>query len=73
MDQDKKPSHATVPLSVAVSGLPASTAGECVTLFDHINAGAPYSAIYVCVHFLEIEDFMRRRAGILEIAVQTIK
>jgi hypothetical protein len=27
-----------------VWGLPASTAGRCVTLFNHINAGAPYAA-----------------------------
>jgi hypothetical protein len=32
-----------------VWGLPASTAGRCVTLFYHTNAGAPYSAIFVYV------------------------
>jgi hypothetical protein len=29
--------------------LPASTAQRCVTLFNHMNAGAPYSAIYVYI------------------------
>jgi hypothetical protein len=37
----------------AVWGLPASTAQRCVTLFNTINAGAPYSAIYVCI-FLKL-------------------
>jgi hypothetical protein len=32
-----------------VRGLPASTAMRCVTLFNHMNAGAPYSAIYVYI------------------------
>jgi hypothetical protein len=30
-----------------VWGLPASTAGQFVTLFNHMNDSAPYSAIYV--------------------------
>jgi hypothetical protein len=32
-----------------VWGLPASTAGRCVTLFNQMNAGAPSSAIYVYI------------------------
>ena len=49
-------------------GLPASTARRCVALFNHINAGAPYSGIHVSEYFIKIDDFMRRRAGILVIA-----
>jgi hypothetical protein len=29
--------------------LPASTALRCVTLFNHMNSSAPYSAIYVYI------------------------
>ncbi len=29
--------------------MPASTALRCVTLFNHMNSGAPYSAIYVYI------------------------
>jgi hypothetical protein len=32
-----------------VWGLPASTAGRCVTLFNHMNDSAPYSAIYLYI------------------------
>ncbi len=34
-------------LKTPVWGLPASTARRCVALSNHINAGAPYSAIHV--------------------------
>ncbi len=30
-------------------GLPASAAVRCVTLFNHMDSGAPYSAIYVYI------------------------
>jgi hypothetical protein len=36
--------HAAI-LKTPVWGLPASTALRCVTLFNHMNSGAPYSAI----------------------------
>jgi hypothetical protein len=32
-----------------VWGLPVSTALRCVTLFNHMNSGAPYSAIYAYI------------------------
>jgi hypothetical protein len=38
--------HAAI-LKTPVWGLPASTAGRCVALFNHINAVVPYSAILV--------------------------
>ncbi len=38
--------HAAI-LKTPVWRLPASTALRCVTLFNHMNAGAPYSAIHV--------------------------
>jgi hypothetical protein len=38
--------HAAI-LKTPVWGLPASTALRCATLFNHMNSGAPYSAIYV--------------------------
>ena len=38
--------HAAI-LKTPVWGLPASTARRCVALSNHINAGAPYSAIHV--------------------------
>jgi hypothetical protein len=36
--------------------------------FNHMNSGTPYSAIYVYILF-KIYDFMRKRAGILVIAI----
>ncbi len=36
-------------LKTPVWGLPASTALRCVTLFNHMNSGAPYSAIYAYI------------------------
>jgi hypothetical protein len=59
----------TAILNTPVWGLPASIALRCVTLFNHMNSGAPYSAIYVYIYFIKIYDFMRRRAGIVVIAV----
>jgi hypothetical protein len=38
--------HAAI-LITPVWGLPASTALRCVTLFNHMDSGTPYSAIYV--------------------------
>ncbi len=38
--------HAAI-LKTPVWGLPASTVRRCVALFNHINAGAAYSAIHV--------------------------
>ncbi len=38
--------HAAI-LKTPVWGLPASTVRRCVALLNHINAGAPYSAIHV--------------------------
>jgi hypothetical protein len=38
--------HAAI-LKTPVWGFPASTVRRCVALFNHINAGAPYSAIHV--------------------------
>ncbi len=58
--------HAAI-LKTPVWGLPASTVLRCVTLFNHIDSGMPYSAIYV--YILLIDDFMHRRAGILVISV----
>jgi hypothetical protein len=40
--------HAAI-LKTPVWGLPASTALLCVTLFNHMNSVAPYSAIYVYI------------------------
>jgi hypothetical protein len=40
--------HAAI-LKTPVWGLPASTALRCATLFNHMNSGAPYSAIYVYI------------------------
>jgi hypothetical protein len=40
--------HAAI-LKTPVWGLPASTALRCVTLFNHMNSGAPYSAIYAYI------------------------
>jgi hypothetical protein len=36
-------------LKIPVWGLPASTALRCVTLFNHMNSGASYSAIYMYI------------------------
>ena len=40
--------HAAI-LKTPVWGLLASTALRCVTLFNHMNSGEPYSAIYVYI------------------------
>ncbi len=40
--------HDTI-LKTPVLGLPASTALRCATLFNHMNFGASYSAIYVYI------------------------
>jgi hypothetical protein len=40
--------HAAI-LKTPAWGLPASTALRCVTHFNHMNSGAPYSAIYVYI------------------------
>jgi hypothetical protein len=42
--------HAAI-LKTPVWGLSASTALRCVTLFNHIDSSAPYSAIYVSFLF----------------------